>query len=131
VCNEFYDNIMDVVIGILGCISVLEKPGQNLDMHAPPDDTRTTARRLVGLACYVILYEICILSYLNDDGDTYICAHFSRFHHEPPGGRGMTCQATYTAQPSFGCFDIFGVFCDVAMIIYMHEREFYVVNVCR
>jgi len=43
----------------------------------------------------------------------------------------VTRQATYTAQPSFGCFDIFGVFCDGAMIIYMHEREFYVVNVCR
>jgi len=36
-------------------------------MHAPPDDTGTAARRLVGLACYVILYEICILSYLNDE----------------------------------------------------------------
>jgi len=53
VCNEVYDNIMGVVIGILGCISVLEKPGQNPDMHAPPGGTGTVARRLVSLACCV------------------------------------------------------------------------------
>jgi len=40
-------------------------------------------------------------------GDTYVCTHFSGFHHEPPGGRGVTRQATYIAQPSFGYFDIF------------------------
>jgi len=43
------------------------KPGQNPDMHAPPDGTGTAVRRLVGIACYVILYEICIFSHLNDE----------------------------------------------------------------
>jgi len=37
------------IIGILGCISVLEKSGQNPDMHAPPGGTGTAARRLVSL----------------------------------------------------------------------------------
>jgi len=40
---------------------VLEKLGQNPDMHAPPGGTGTIDRRLVSLGCYVILYEIASL----------------------------------------------------------------------
>ncbi|QCE04386.1 hypothetical protein DEO72_LG8g2422 [Vigna unguiculata] len=31
------------------------KPGQNPDMHAPPDGTGTAVRRLVGIACYHVV----------------------------------------------------------------------------
>jgi len=46
------------VIGILGCISVLEKSGQNPYMHTPPSGTGITARRLVSLACCIDLVWI-------------------------------------------------------------------------